>query len=183
MVVGDSILGEVVLTLAGEGMAAVAGTMAAAGTMVVAVVTLVVVAVTTAPAEGAVTMAMVVVGMVPVAVAMVVIALNMCREVGSVMGLDGAMLDLAEAVVTRVMALVALAEITSLYRGNQVDRQVLLLMAIGTTLVTEGISKGGAQGGVALWAIGIGDRTRRVLLEEALMPSSCNKLSRRWWRL
>jgi hypothetical protein len=164
-------------------MAAVAGTMAAVGTMVVAAVTLVVVAVTTAPAEGAVIMAMVVVGMVPVAVAMVVIALNMCREVGSVMEPDGAMLAMEEAMVTRVMALEALAEIPSLYKGNQADRLALLLMAIGTTLVLEGISIGGAQGGVALWAIGIGDRTRRVLLEEALMQSSCNKLSRRWWRL
>jgi hypothetical protein len=159
-------------------MAAVAGTMAAVGTMVVAAVTLVVVAVTTAPAEGAVIMAMVVVGMVPVAVAMVVIALNMCREVGSVMEPDGAMLAMEEAMVTRVMALEALAEIPSLYKGNQADRLALLLMAIGTILVLEGISIGGA-----LWAIEVGDRTRRVLLEEALTPSSCNKLSRRWWRL
>jgi hypothetical protein len=162
MVAGDSILGEVVLILAGEGMAAVVGTMEVVGTLVVDAATLVVVAVTMASAGGAETTAMVVEAMAPVAVATATIV-YLCREVGSVMGLDGAMLAMAD-VVTRVMALVALEEIASLYRGNQVDRQALVLMAIGTALVMEGISRGGAQEGVAMWSIGTGGKMRRGLL-------------------
>jgi hypothetical protein len=184
-----SIPGEVVSILAEEGMVEAAETLVAAVTTVVAVVTLVVAevillvaVVNMATAGGAVTTAISVVAMAPAAAAMVEIELNMPREVDSAM-LDGATLAMAAGVVTRATVLVVLEQIASLYRGNQVDRQVLVLMAIGTTLGMEEISKDGAQGGVAPWSIGIGVRTWRVLFEEALMPISCSKLFRQWWRL
>jgi hypothetical protein len=185
----DSILGKEVMEGATVILAMVVATVSLP--MVVATVTMlmvvvavntVVAAVTLALAEDVGTMAIAVVDMAPAAVAMVEIELNMPREVDSAM-LDGATLAMAAGVVTRATVLVDLEQIASLYRGNQVDRQVLVLMAIGTTLGMEEISKDGAQGGVAPWSIGIGVRTWRVLFEEALMPISCSKPSRQWWRL
>jgi hypothetical protein len=168
--------GEVGSAVAAEAMAAVVTSVAAAAILVAAVVT-------TASAEGAVTMALGVLAMAPVAADLATTVRNMSSEEGAVRVLAGAMVAMVVGEVTRAMALVPVEETASMSKVSPVVRLVQVLVETEITNAMEETKTGGAQGGVAPWSIGIGVRTWRVISEEALMPISCSKLSRRWWRL